>query len=1286
MKPVSSYHGLDRNIPRLRLSKALHLALCFAIWSGAPALLAADIATNLALSARATAFEFQPGLPAELGNDGKMDTRWSGIPGHNTGGWYELTWNRPVRVGQIVVHQYDRYVKEMDVQAWDDEAKAWITLQHFGQPDRRLPKVVVCRFKPRVAARVRLASITNGPSFNEVQVFEESFAIAPAINLASDANGNFIGMISDAWGSEPVKGAPVKLSGQTKRGPWQVSAQSDEHGLFFAPMTLGATGQVTVVAEMAESGAATHTERFDAAGFQYGLTPLPLKSQKTSLAGRWRFATDPPAHFWEPGFDDRRWAEIKVPAHFEMEGFRSVDGVGGYRKRFQAPRGSGRMKLRFDGVYSGAEVWVNGQRLAYHEGGALPFEVDVTEAVHGGENLLAVRVTEHTPVSNLLDKMSEYADFPLAGIFRDVYLFRVPPIHAGAIQYATIFDAAFRDATITGRAAIVNESSRPLANGSLTLRLVDARGKTVAADVRRLILPNERASGSSSSLLTSAATPKRPLPVRVGPWERAEVEFSLPVSAPRKWDAEHPNLYTLTVELREGPRVIEELTQRMGFRQTDIRDGQLLINGQPVKIRGTCHHDSHPLLGRAVTPELERQDLQLMKEANLNSLRTSHYPPIPELLDVADELGLYVEAEGSFCWVNVADDLRYTPRIMQLNAELLSRDRNHPSIFVWSICNESAFGSGFVRSHEWLRAADPTRPHAGSWDPGHVEFHAQHNPITIADINKLEQQSRPVLWDECWCIFQGIWGDIAEMWLDPGIRDCYAAPLPPIYARMMESKRIAGTQIWAWSDDIFCVPNRGLEYGRDFTRCHFIENQYRLPHRGLVGDAPWGVVDGWRRKKPEFWITKKLHSPVKLKEAPIPLPAAGQLIKLAVENQYDFTDLSELRIEWQLGKEKGVAKAAVPPHSVGELELKLPRAPQTGEILALQFLDPRGAKVGLVDTYRLPLGQKSYTVGRPEGVAQISNLLYRGFPIRKSIQRRSTSRLEVGDTADWKSALQTPQPAPLRIFQESILAGRSTHLVGRDFELAFDHASGSLRRAVAFGEALLLDLPALHVLPSDSPMSPLPKQASWRLRKLTVEPEQDNVRVRVQGTYDHFEGGYDLLITPSGEITAHSSFRYTGDKLLAREIGWVLALPKECDRLRWSREAEWSVYPDDHIGRPEGETRAFADHPADLPPTWSWVQDNSPMGCNDFRSTKRHIRWASLGYADGPAVLVISDGSQSVRATVESDRIAFHINDWYGGTHVGLWEWTSNYGEGKPITAGQTIESTVQLQLAAPGN
>jgi beta-galactosidase len=1183
-----------------------------------PARSAGTTPENVAVQAQASAFEEYQGMRAGLANDGRDETRWSGIPGHNTGGWFELDWAQPVRVGEVVVFQYDRYVKEMDLQVWNTTNQVWETLQHLGHPDRRMPKVVVCHFPSRLTTRVRLANITNGPSFSEVQVFEQPYAQPSAINLASDADGHFIGMISDPWGSEPLAGVEVGLSGQAKSGAWQAKARTDEHGLFFVPMPLGLSGAVSIKAPATQTGNGSTELQIDAASFQYGLTPANLHRTPPRLDNDWRFAPDPPPDFWKSDFKDQGWSPVSVPAHFEMQGFRSLEGVGGYRKRFRAPRGDGRLKLRFEGVYSGAEVWVNGRRLAYHEGGALPFEVDITDATHAGENLLAMRVTQHTVVSDQLDKMSEYADFPLAGIMRPVYLFRVPPVHIGALALSTTFDAEYRDAKLSARVGVLNESLEPIAQGTLEFQLSDPEGKPVP-----LV--------------------RQPTPVAAGPWERGEALVVLDIARPRHWEAEHPNCYRLEAILKSNGRVLDRVTQRIGFRQTQVSGGQLLINGRPVKIRGTCHHDSHPLLGRAVTGDLERQDLELMKEANLNSLRTSHYPPLPELLDIADELGIYVEDEGSFCWTASvsADDLRVTPRIMQLNAELLARDRNHPSVFMWSVCNESDFGYGFERSHEWMRRADPSRPDGGSYDRGSLELLARHNPISITGIAEVQKVNKPVLWDESWCIFQGIFGDIAEMWLDPGMRDYYAEPLPAIYERMMRAKSIAGTQIWAWSDDIFCVPNRGLEYGRGTTRSHFIENQYRLPGRGLVGDAPWGVVDGWRRKKPEFWITKKLHSPVKLKEGSISLPASGEMIRLAAENQYDFTDLSELRVEWQIGKDRGLARASGPAHQVGQIEVELRQRPVAGQVLELKIHDRPGR---VVDAYRFPFGHAHEDPPK----------------------------------------LRRPAPAPLRILHENVLAGPGTRVAGNDFDLLFDDASGGLRRGVAFGQALLLEFPQIHLLPAAEPLRSLPGPMTWRLQKFEVQPVGANVRVWLQGAYEHLEGGYELIITSEGALTVQAAFKYSGEKLLVREAGLVLSVPRDCDYLRWQRRAEWSVYPDDHIGRPLGQTRAFSAHPDQLPPTWAWKLDNSPMGCNDFRSTKRHVCWASLAYPEGPGVWLESDGTQHVRAEVQSDRIALHINDWFGGTHSGLWEWTSNYGEGKTIAPGETIKSTVRLRLAQP--
>jgi beta-galactosidase len=1176
---------------------------------------AASVASgqNLASQAKARASEsLSEEMSPQKAVDDNGGTRWSAKVAHFEGVWYQLQWEKPVLVGQVAIRQYDRFTTAMDLQAWDDASGSWKTLQHFGGANERLPLVVFSTFKPQMIDKLRITNFAGGPSFTEVAVFEKP--AAPLIVLATDANGGIIGIVTDIFGSAPVNGAEVTLAGLAKSGPWQAAAKSNDKGLFFAPMPLGLSGQlkVTVV-----SGGSTSVTTVDATSLQYGLSPISPGAEVTKLDGRqWKFALNPPEGFSKPGFDPASWSHIKVPAHWEMEGFHSVDNVGGYLRTFETPAGDGRLKVRFDGVYSGAEVWVNGHKLAYHEGGATPFEIDVTDVVHPGLNLLALKVTQHNVTSDELDKMSEYADFDLAGIIRSVYLFRVPEKHIASVAIATVFDANYRDAEVSGKMAVVNESDSPLSDAALAFKLIGADGQVAAEGTQAL-------------------------PAELAPWQRTEVDVRLPAKSPKKWDAEHPNLYVLRTELKAGQRVLHTLDQRIGFRQTDVRGTELLINGRPVKIKGACHHDQHPLMGRAVTPELERLDLSLMKEANLNALRTSHYPPLPQLIDYADEMGVYVEDEGPFCWTGVADDLRLTPHIMQLNAELLARDRNHPSVFMWSICNESGFGYGFQRSGEWVKAADPSRPRGGSYQDS-MDLDIAHNPISVRLIDEVDRSGKkPLLWDESLCIYQGAFRDHADLYLDPGIRDYYTGPMIDVYRKFAESKVVQGSQIWAWSDDMFCVPNMCRENGRGSVPEHFSESMYNIAGRGLCGDAPWGVVDSWRRRKPEFWTIKKLHSPVALKDAPIPTPKAGEPIRIPVQNRYDFTDLSELQINWQLGDRKGAVKARVAPRSAGELVIDA-GTPKSGEILTLDF---RNAKGQLVDSFRLP--------------------------IEKAMQTPAPGPDE-------------PSPSPLRIYERARLNGGTTFVAGSNFELGFGHDYGLLRRAVGYGVPILWETPSLHVAKTGDTMHPMGGMTGWQFDSLDVKQEGRDVRVVIKGRYPNFAGGYDYLITPEGEFAMKSSFTYQGDDFHAREFGIKFTVSRRCDELMWDRRAEFSVYPPDHIGRPHGVAKPVAQHSTSLPPTWPWSADNSPLGCPDFRSTKRHINWATLTYPDSNAgVLFLSNGSQNVRAAVDGERINVYITDWYGGTNSSG-EWIENYGQGMHIKNGQVLESTVKFRFLPP--
>ena len=300
-----------------------------------------------------------------------------------------------------------------------------------------------------------------------------------------------------------------------------------------------------------------------------------------------------------------------------------------------------------------------------------------------------------------------------------------------------------------------------------------------------------------------------------------------------------------------------------------------------------------------------------------------------------------------------AYDLRLAPLLVQHTAELLERDRSHPSVIIWSLANESEWGPDFDRSHDYVKRSDATRP-TSAGGSRILDLATRHNPISLKRMQEQRSLDRPLIWDESLCIFQGIWRDGLELWRDPGMRDYYIVPLLPIWKELLASKVVQGSMIWAWSDDIFQVPGRGLEHGRYTANAHDIDPVYGTAGKGLVGDAPWGVVDGWRRRKPEFWHTKKLHSPVKVTTLRVSVPQTGEPIRLGVENRYEFTNLSELTLRWVLGAESGELHPDVPPRQKGTIEIPLPQA-ASGSHLLLRFLDAAG---GLVDEEGVLVGDE----------------------------------------------------------------------------------------------------------------------------------------------------------------------------------------------------------------------------------------------------------------------------------------------------------------------------------------
>jgi len=1181
---------------------------------------------NLALTACATASSQSEGTKPENLIDGDIaGTPWTAKDGTEPARtWVELDWPRRVQFQEAVIRQEGDSLSSVDLEI-RDASGGWRLLRSIGGGQHVLPRNILAQFPAQDTAGLRLSHFKGKVSLMEVEVYNR--IDPPVVVLASDLLNHIFGIVTDAFGSQPFAKVAVQLRGTAGGKAWEDSAQTDASGMFQVDMPVGLEGNVTATAHLSSGDSPQQTVQ--AGDLTPGLGLPDDNAPPIDLDGAWRFKADPDLGFYQTAFSDSDWKEITVPSHWMMEGFDSKTGTGGYRRHVEMPDSfrDRRIKLVFDGVYSGAEVWFNGQRIGSHEGGFSPFELDVTSAAHiGSDNLLAVLVREKT-LSSHLDNMSLYANFQLTGIFRPVRLLAVPEIHIRRFHVQTTFDSGYRDATLGLDLSIENQSPREMKGVQLAFSLKDPQGRPVTL--------------SSDNLN-----------VRLAPWSRLEKRLEFRVAGPQHWEAEHPRLYTLSARLSGGAG--EVVSRRVGFRQVDIRGTQFLINGVPVKLRGANHYEMDPLTGRVEAPEQTRRDLQMMKEANLDAIRTSTFPAVADLYNDADEMGFYIEEEGPFCWVSESSDLRFLPTFVQRIAEMLDRDRSHPSVAYWSVGNESSWGPDFEAAHQFLVKHDLTRP-SSAGQSATLELATMHNPITLERMREREDVKAPIIWDESLCIFQGIWGDARELWLDPGDRDYYIEPLIPVWDAVQSSKNVQGSMIWAWVDDAFLVPGRDSEYGRGtiVRPEHMLDSIYHMAGRGIVGDAPWGVVDGWRRKKPEFWHVKMLMSPVHLRERDLPAWKPSQAAIFTVDNRYEFTNLSELTLEWSIGQQHGTLHPDIAPHSSGKICVPVGSETKPGEALLLRFLDSRGQ---LVIPHRMQLGVPAAVVSAPAA-----------------------------------------KPGPLRYLHEaSWLGGPLDRFVGDNFEITFDGANGRIRRALIDRHSVLYETPKLHVQPIEATLEEFPLFETWRLTKpLDIHPVGNDYEIIETGAYRDFAGELRFLVTPEGGLRVSYDFTYSGTDTRAREVGLQFGVPTWCDKLQWQRRGEWTVYPEDHIGRNEGVATAHASGPQTVPPTQSFALDDTPIGTNDFRSTKRNLVFATLTDKDGYGVGVEAIGSQHLRAKVGADFIEVNVDDWFGGVAASAWgEWWQNYGQGREIRADDPnqgvarnkLAGSMQLYLLSPGN
>lgn len=464
----------------------------------------------------------------------------------------------------------------------------------------------------------------------------------------------------------------------------------------------------------------------------YDITDDALKNKKSPnfllLNGKWKFKLfetpeQVPEDFSKPKFDVKEWGEITVPSNWQMEGFdhpkfRNValtfesdppkipdyfNPTGCYKLKFEMPKiwNEKEIFLRFEGVKSAAYIWVNGKRVGYNEGGFEPAEFNITPFVVKGENDLSVEVLRFCDGAYLENQDM----WRLSGIFRDVKLYAKPKTFIHDYYVVTDFDSEYKDALLNLDFDIKNTLSDSV-SGTIEVDVFNTDGRSILKD----------GALSGSFAIDTFSTQK--------------VKISTLVINPLKWSAEYPNLFTMLVQLKgEKGEILEVFSKKIGFREVEYKNKILTINGEPVKLNGVNSHMHHPEHGQAVPLETLRKDLLLMKQFNINCVRTCHYPPTPEYIDMANELGIYVFDEvGDETHANewLSERSEWTEMYRDRSRKLVYRDRNQPSVIVWSAGNESGSGNNIHEVIKTGKAIDPSRP---AWMYGGNDFYIPFEDI-----------------------------------------------------------------------------------------------------------------------------------------------------------------------------------------------------------------------------------------------------------------------------------------------------------------------------------------------------------------------------------------------------------------------------------------------------------------------------------------------------------------------------------------------------------------------------
>ncbi|MCE5322797.1 DUF4981 domain-containing protein [bacterium] len=853
------------------------------------------------------------------------------------------------------------------------------------------------------------------------------------------------------------------------------------------------------------------------------------------LNDKWKFnyshnPQSAPADFFAEGFDAASWDEISVPGNWQMQGYGhphytnvmypfpvdpphvpTDNPTGSCLRNFDIPHEWSDMEifLWFEGVDSAFYVWVNGVEVGFSKGSRIPAEFDITEHVRTGKNTIAVRVVQWSDGSYCEDQDMWW----LSGIFRDVYLTAVPKTHIWDISVRTTFDNDYRDAILSLTCDVKNYSNESAGGFSLDATLLDDTNREVAACSERL---------------------------SVGKNGNTRIHSDMSVTKPSKWSAETPYLYTLLVTLKDSSGNVVEVTPvNVGFRQVEIKSGIFCINGAPIKIKGVNRHEFHTDRGRAVPIEAMIEDILLMRRHNINAVRTSHYPDDPRWYDLCDYYGIYLidecdlETHG-FVYMpewrgNVADNPEWKSACVDRMVRMIERDKNHPSVIMWSLGNESNLGCNHKAMASKARELDPARPihYEGDYKLELADVYSRMY-AHLDDVIKIGKGEYEI---------EGAHHDYKAM---PFIQCEYAhamgngpGGLKEYWDAFYAYPRLMGGFIWEWCDHgIRRHTDDGIEY---------------FAYGGDFGDQPNdgnfvcdGLVFPDRRPSPGLIEYKKVIEPVRVDPVD---PESG---RFRITNLYDFSSLDHLALTWSVecdGRPVQNGKAEIPhvePHESADIALNYD-TPKSGECcLTMSFAlayDEIWAECGhevAWAQFRLPVSAK------------------RGFKSR-TISSTATLGLHESDTL--------------------------IKVTGSDFEITFDRIHAIISDWRHNGKKLLNSGPRLNFW-----RAPIDNDKIWvdswhnaglhllqhRVKSVEIsQPEPGIVRIHAgvriaPPVYDRaFECEYTYTINGDGEIIIDIHGKPIGDwPDTLPKIGLQMTIPSDMDQVTWFGRGPGECYVD----------------------------------------------------------------------------------------------------------------------------